>query len=256
MFESLTKYWKNQTERWNNDNIKIHPDDSRLIEASKADKGTDYEIHTELYPEPYVGNLSHPQIVFLYLNPGFSEKDNDVHADPRMASVFENNLNQKLNGTEYPFFWLYPKQDNPGAFYWNRLIDQKNIDNSFLHNLAIARNEHEDETRIWLAQNICDIELFPYHSKKFKAKWTKDKTEPESVKIAREAVIDAIDKNPNTLFVFMRSFSLWIPDEEKAEIIKNKENVIENKSIRNPSLNPKINANCTGRRILDYLERM
>ena len=74
MFESLTKYWKNQTERWNNGNKKIHPDDSWLIEANKADIGTDYEIHTELYPEPYVGNLSHPKIVFLYLNPGYSKR--------------------------------------------------------------------------------------------------------------------------------------------------------------------------------------
>ena len=264
MFESLTKYWKNQTKCWDNGNEKIHPEDSWLIEESKADKGTDYELHTELYPEPYMGNLSNPKIVFLFLNPGYSEKDNDVHADPMMAKAFENNLNQDFKETDYPFCWLSfkdpIKEENPGAFYWNRLIDQKNKDNSFLRNLAIARNEHEDKTRIWLAQNICDIELFPYHSKKFKSKWAKDRTEPESVIIAREAVIDAIDNYPNTLFVFMRSFAKWIPDEEKARIIEKKKNVIINKSVRNPSLNPNLKdvepgVKCTGRQILDFINR-
>ena len=48
-------------------------------------------------------------------------------------------------------------------------------------------------TRKWLAKNICDIELFPYHSKKFKSKWAKAGTELESVHKAREAVINAID---------------------------------------------------------------
>lgn len=256
MFESLTKYWKNQTERWNNGNEKIHPEDSWLIEESKADKGTDFELHTGLYPEPYMGNLSNPKIVFLFLNPGYSEKDNDVHADPRIAGVFENNLNQDFKETDYPFCWLSfkdpIKEENPGAFYWNRLIDQKNRDNSFLRNLAEARKEPEDITRIWLAQNICDIELFPYHSKKFKSKWAKDGTELESVQKAREAVIEAIDNYSDTLFVFMRSFAKWIPKNDRPRILE-KGNVIVNKSVRNPSLNPNLNANCTGRQILDFI---
>ena len=261
MFESLTKYWENQTERWNNGNKKIHLDDSRLIEESKADKGTDYELHTDLYPEPYMGNLSHPKIVFLFLNPGYSENDNAVHADPMMARAFENNLNQDSEETDYPFCWLKhknpSKEDNPGAFYWNRLLNQKNKKNSFLNNLTIARHENEDETRVWLAQNICDIELFPYHSKKFKNEWARDITEPKSVKIARKAVIEAIDNYSDTLFVFMRSFVRWIPEKDRPRMLE-KENVIVNKSVRNPSLNPNIKyddtkVKCTGRRILDFI---
>ena len=58
-----------------------------------------------------------------------------------MRQKLINALNQDFdNNEEYPFCWLdeeykdKPKDENPGAFYWNKLFDQKNKGNSFLEN--------------------------------------------------------------------------------------------------------------------------
>ena len=38
-----------------------------------------YFIHTELLPEPFVGNLTTAAVFLLMLNPGYSPDDHDVH---------------------------------------------------------------------------------------------------------------------------------------------------------------------------------
>ena len=253
MFEELVRYWKDS-------NNHTHPNDSCLIEANERETDENYKLHTDLYAEPYMGSLSKPKIVFLYLNPGYHEADDDIQKDNKIGNTLINVLRQSLNDTEYPFLWLdadykdTPKVKNPGAFYWNRLIDQK-TGTSFLKCLAEAKwNADETETaRKRIANNVCDIELFPYHSIKFDKKWLNTC----SVRMAREAVIKAIYENTDTLFVFMRSFSLWIPEENDRLPISQRENVVINKAVRNPSLNPNLKPKngetCIGRRILDFL---
>lgn len=253
MFEELVSYWKDS-------NNHTHPNDSCLIEANERETDENYKLHMDLYAEPYMGSLSKPKIVFLYLNPGYHEADDDIQKDNKIGNTLINVLRQSLNDTEYPFLWLdkeykdASKEKNPGAFYWNRLIDQK-TGTSFLKCLVEEARWKGDETeaRKRIANNVCDIELFPYHSIKFNKKWLKTC----SVQMARKAVINAIDKNPDTLFVFMRSFSLWIPEESNRLQISQRENVVINKAVRNPSLNPNLKPKngetCIGRRILDFL---
>ena len=254
MFESLIEYWGNREDR-------IHPEDKDLIKTNEREERDAYKLHLDLYPEPYMGNLSNPRIVFLYLNPGFNEKDNQIHNEIKdknyMGKALQNNLDQFFNDAEYPFLWLdekykdSKKEDNPGAFYWNRLINQK-TGTSFLECMSIKMGISEEDTRKWLAKNICDIELFPYHSVKFNKDWCFS----NSVSKAREAVIEAIKQTPNTVFVFMRSFALWLPESERS-ILQGYRNVIVNKSVRNPSLNPALHPKngeiCVGKRIFDFL---
>lgn len=253
MFEELVNYWKESDNH-------IHPEDKDLFQVKGRETNEDYKLHTDLYAEPYMGSLSNPKIVFLYLNPGYHEADDDIQKDNKIGNTLINVLRQSLNDTEYPFLWLdkeykdASKEKNPGAFYWNRLIDQK-TGTSFLKCLVEEARWKGDETeaRKRIANNVCDIELFPYHSIKFNKKWLKTC----SVQMARKAVINAIKANPNTLFVFMRSFSLWIPEESDRLQISQKENVVINKAVRNPSLNPDLSHNngdiCIGERILEFL---
>ena len=253
MFESLVEYWNN-VDCLN----RIQPKDAVFLKANEteADK---FKLHTDLYPEPYMGDLSNPKIVFLFLNPGYQISDDNAHKNNEIGKALRNIIHQDFSVTEYPFFWLdenyrdATNETNPGAYYWNRLVNQK-TGTSFLKSFADARwGKDEEKARKWLAQNICDIELFPYHSKSFNRKWM----DSSSVSEARKAVIEAINKNSDTLFVFMRSFALWIPEEEQRAIIKQKTNVIINKSVRRPSLNPNIKPKngeeCIGKRILDFL---
>lgn len=248
MFEDLVKYWKEAgiSLKEEKDSY-IHPKDEAIKEYENGQQ-IDYPIylHTDLYPEPYNGDLSNPKIVFLYLNPGFNEQDYEVKMIMRQKLI--NALNQDFdNNEEYPFCWLdeeykdKPKDENPGAFYWNKLFDQKNKGNSFLENLAKDEefNRKHVDTRKWLAHHVCDIELFPYHSKTFTGKKAEKLTNIcESSKIAKTAVMDAIDKHKEIMFVFMRSIKLWIPDEKERNRILNSSNVILNPYPQNPTLNP------------------
>ena len=109
-------------------------------------------------------------------------------------------------------------------------------------------SKEDDVARKWIAKNICDIEMFPYHSKKFSLSWAKV---PSSC-MAKSSVIRAIEKNNNTLFVFMRSFKLWIPDEAEQERIKAMDNVFINPCPRNPTLNPCITGG-VGERIMEWI---
>lgn len=260
MFEELIKYWEKANITFCN-NAKtqiIHPcDEGKLRSISN---NNDYELKTDLFPEPYNGNLSDPKIVFLFLNPGFNERDYKVHECPKMREEFKRSLYQEYTKEdEYPFFWLNPeynkvnedktRQDaeNPGAYYWNKLFDQKDKKKSFLHCIANHKNEYETRKRI--AQNICDIEMFPYHSKKFSLSWAGS----QSATIAKKAVIEAINGKSDTLFVFMRSFKLWIPDEAEQERIKAMDNVFINPCPRNPTLNPHITGG-VGKKIMKWIQ--
>ena len=248
MFEDLVKYWKEAgiSLKEEKDSY-IHPKDEAIKEYVNGQQIDDpIYLHTDLYPEPYNGDLSNPKIVFLYLNPGFNEQDYEVKMIMRQKLI--NALNQDFdNNKEYPFCWLdeeykdKPKDENPGAFYWNKLFDQKNKNNSFLENLLYKKEEFNNHvaTRRWLARYVCDIELFPYHSKKFSgAVAEKLSNICESSKKTRTAVLEVIDEHKEIMFVFMRSIKFWIPDEKERNRILNATNVILNPYPQNPTLNP------------------
>lgn len=257
MFKELYDYWK--TDR-NPDGTGIHPCDEDIVNyLHKQPSNNNYRIHDNLFPEPYNGSISNPKIVFLYLNPGYHIKDDEIIKCKRMKNEFKENLNQSFS-TDYPFFWLNPdfknhsKNENPGAYYWNRLFDQKK--HSFLEKLAIDFfDSNKDEARKWLANNVCDIELFPYHSVKFKASWANS----FSAEMARKAVFgeieSAIESSKKVLFVIMRSKNLWIDGCKKIEDIIargcKEKIVIINKSVQNPSLNPNLEL---GKKLLEFIK--
>lgn len=256
MFDCLINYWKNIDLKGNH---LIHESDKDLEEKSNQ-ISEECKLHFELFPEPFNGSLRSPKIVFLYLNPGFNEADNEVK--PLIRKDVITTFSQKyLVDDEYPFFWLNPDYDernkkctnradikiqgNPGAYYWNKLFDQK-TKTSFLEKLAEEHfNKDKGEARKWIANNVCDIELFPYHSEKFHYSFAKCK----SADVARCNVFEEIKRHDDVLFVLMRSRKLWTCElEEREELldkrdfkIDKKGNVIINPCPRNPSLNPEKN---------------
>lgn len=283
MFECLSDYWKSmgsEIEKNTNKDYYIHKQDKEFFNQNENCKDEPYRLHLELFPEPFNGNIKNPKIVFLFLNPGYNGADKNVKEKISIDVIkaFKQNY---TNVDTYPFFWLNPayndlnnqctnwadikEKGNPGAFYWNKLFDQKS-GKSFMRTLydgyqepfcegtriAIANNYRE--AREWIAQNVCDIELFPYHSMKFHYSFSFCR----SSEVARYNVFKEIEKHPEVLFVLMRSRRQWTCGlKEREELLDkrdftiNKEgNVIINPCPRNPSLNPDKNL---GSMIVKYL---
>lgn len=250
MFECLKNYWEiigSEIEKNCNKDKFIQKEDTNIIN-NDCSLEKDYTLHLNLFPEPFNGNLRSPKIVFLFLNPGYNEADEDVKGDitDDVIKAFKQNY---IDDDEYPFFWLNSKKytnkenanradikknGNPGAYYWNKLFDQK-TGKSFMKTLAKEKfNKNDDEARKWVAKNVCDIELFPYHSKKFHHSFVKC----NSAHVARCNVFKEIKEHPEVLFVFMRSVKLWTNGCKEWEDLLKEKNVIINPCPRNPSLNP------------------
>ena len=109
------------------------------------------KIHTEMYPEPFLGNIN-SEIVLLNLNPGFGgEEDLLTHkSNNNFVELLKKNLSQEK--LQYPFIFLDPKTEGtPGYKWWNERL----------------KTLIEKVGREKLAKSILCLEFFPYHSEKF-----------------------------------------------------------------------------------------
>lgn len=105
--------------------------------------------HLSLLPAPYIGCLATADIFVLTLNPGYSQAEYRVEADPTILAGLKQNLDQDFNGSDWLFWYLSPNAaGHPGGrYWWDRLKG---------HSSPVA-----------IGQRLAVIERFPYHSKKF-----------------------------------------------------------------------------------------
>jgi hypothetical protein len=188
--------------------------DRDIIELfNKKNKGKDCMIKSELLPEPYLGKIN-AEIILLNLNPGFSESDKEFHQNNRyFREICRKNLFHK--DFEYSFYLLDPKiSDSPGHKWW---IDEKK---------GRLRKLLEISDSKTIANKICCIEYFPYHSKKFK----KIKEPLPSQKYTFYLVKKAIERKAT--IIIMRSKNLWfdaVPELKNYKtiyILKSPQNVV------------------------------
>ena len=144
-----------------------------------------HQIHGELLPEPYLGN---PQanILLLNLNPGFDERDIAFHQGSDYF-VKTSRANLAHASQAYPFYLLDPHNAaSPGATWWRsklkRLIDRYGV--------------------YKIANEVCVIEYFPYHSEKFGCK-SDIPSQTYGFSLLQEAM------KRNALVIQMRSRRLW-----------------------------------------------
>lgn len=156
-----------------------------LFNATTRDQ-PDYQLHTELMPEPYLGDPVNAPVILLNLNPGYSEEDVEFYADLSRRRACRDNLEHK--SAQYPFFFLHPDfPDCCGTKWWRGKLKQ-----------LIAETSVEQ-----VAQNICCIEYFPYHSRRFKS----GKLTLESQHYSFELVRKAVDARK--IIVMMRARRYW-----------------------------------------------
>lgn len=161
--------------------------DRQIIEDhnnnSKADEN--HKIHTELYPEPFLGNPN-ADVVLLNLNPGFSPDDSRFHlSNEYFIQQATKNL---LHKSDHGFYLLDEKiNEAPGYKWWNRRL----------------KTLIDECGREKVAQNLLCVELLPYHSKRFK-RIPPLKSQEYNFYLISEAI------KRKAIIIIMRSKKLWI----------------------------------------------
>jgi hypothetical protein len=163
----------------------IYEADRPAVDAFNTHASEAHRIHTDVLPEPYLGNKDAP-IVLLNLNPGFQESDLLAYEDPYALDAWRKNiLHEPL---AYPFYFLDPQFSHAGgARWWKQKLKEP---------IQIAGMQA-------VANTIFCIEYFPYHSRKYKPLPSLVASQQYSFDLANQAV------DRNAVIVLMRGKRRW-----------------------------------------------
>lgn len=169
--------------------------DAEIIGHFNRSASRETRVDLSLLPEPFQGNPEAP-VVLLGLNPGLSEEDTGIHADPLFAKRLR--ANHAHESVDYPFYLLHPEVRGPGRNWWDRRLRRV---------LEIVPRER-------LAERLLCIEYFPYHSVRFGAR-LRVPSQEYGFYLARRAV------RRGAVVIIMRSQRLWhaaVPELESYEL--------------------------------------
>jgi hypothetical protein len=146
----------------------VLPQDKELIERFNRAAEDRHRVRLEILPEPYLGSPDAP-VVLLSLNPGFKKWNIKQHRNARFAKLSRANLLHRP--AEYPFYLLDPRIDR--TTYWERKLGR------LIKQLGCAKS---------VARNVLCVELFPYHSKKFRHSRLDMPSQQYSCSLVRRAI--------------------------------------------------------------------
>ena len=162
--------------------------DHELVEKFNTDENRleEHRIHTELLPEPYLGDPFNASVFLLNLNPGYSPDDVKFYDDPKGRQAVLGNLTHEPS--PYPFFMLDPEFENfSGPGWWRERLKY----------LIAATNEEQ------VAKKVCCIEYFPYHTQRFGTGKLELESQWYSFELVRNAIAD------KKIIVVMRAEAFW-----------------------------------------------
>lgn len=170
-----------------------------------------HKIHLELLPDPYLGNPN-AKIMLLNLNPGYSVDDITFHRhDEFFIKTCRDNLLH--NDQQYPFYLLNPQNcRSPGFKWWHKKLKP-----------LIERYDLKK-----VANEICCIEFFPYHSQNYRSIYPPLSSQLYGFHLVREAV------KRGAMIIVMRSQKNWL--EQVPELRSH--NFYTLSSVRNPTISP------------------
>ena len=215
--------WSKASRIWEKnkpDHYVLEEDLPSILNFNKKVMDPQYQIQTQMTPVPFVGDIYNAEVFLLQLNPGADVPPGiDVPSEllyyefhPEFVKDSLQNLRQKK--MEYPFISLNPKHRLSGGFrYWSQ-------------KLRVFLNSPEDYKR--LAQKICIVEFFPYHSSKFKSVWKNQLA--NSQKFSIEIVREALQK---------RKMVIRLRGDWKTHLKEYERQFVEMKNPRNVSLTEK-----------------
>lgn len=162
----------------------ILPEDLAVIKSHKNFIG----LRLDTLPEPLVGGLDNAQVIFLALNPGFT--DSDVEVNMQLPEFIEGCRTNLHNPFTSPFYYFNGGLEATGGYKWW---------SARLKPLIQAGVSLET-----LRDKIMMVEYFPYHSINYKHINAYTPSQLYSFEIVREAA------RRNKTIIIMRSKSLWL----------------------------------------------
>lgn len=152
--------------------VNIHPDDEEALEKY-ADKLTgDYEVQKDLLPFPFFGLPEQAEVLILASNPGYVLKNREEQGEALFRAAFKESLEHH---TIHPY--LDPRfQKTKGYEWWHK-------------RLAAVLSQFQPEEHDELMKKLMCVQLFPYHSKKFKSSVAQHLlTQSYSLKLVSDAI--------------------------------------------------------------------
>lgn len=145
-------------------------------------------IHTEILPQPYLGNVDSAKVICLLLNPGYSEAEGGIELN---CQKFQQALSDNLDCTKPCLVHLNEYYDWTTGGKWLRRI----LKPLLKRGVTYEQLEH----------NFAIIEYFPYHSKTFNVKQGKPL---KSQLYGFDLVKQAIERG--AIILIMRSETRWL----------------------------------------------
>lgn len=173
----------------------------------------DYQIKTNLPPEPFIGDKSAP-IVLLDISPGFSRSDYYFYKEIKGTKIWQKNLKHIKN--EYPFFMLDPHFSNKKSGFdtWTKK----------LRDLIYFYGAKK------ISRSIFCINYFPYHSKKIGPLLNKLPSQKYSFYLVNDSI------NRKAVIILLSGKKHWL--REIPDLVNYKNLFISNVP-RNTSITPK-----------------
>jgi hypothetical protein len=213
--KGLIQFWKSDDL---NEKPFIHPNDLEIIKEhtfsfngfrkyfESVHWNSQTLFHTDLVPVPFAGNLGTAKIYILLLNPGFSpsnyiEEQNSQFKEALMANLFQSDA----ISDSFPFFYLDPRfLWTSGGQYWLKKFK------SYIPLLKEKNNCTELEALSTISKKVAVIELYPYHSSKFRP-YNKFKSLPSRKKVYQfiKGQIVPQAKSGQSLIICTRKAKEW-----------------------------------------------
>lgn len=210
----LLEFWDSHAERG------IHPDDLEHIlrhdailnwtldEAAAHRDSFDQEkelhclIHSNLFPQPFAGDLSRACVFILFGNPGFAITDySDEHEHPTHPEACCRNL----RGEASDLFLLRDASIGTGAYrYWHPRFRR------IISEVSIAAGLCQAQATDLVASSVALIEAVAYHSKRHPGDWAYDLPSAQTAQaFVRDNLLPRAASREVLLFVW-RSESFWL----------------------------------------------
>ena len=161
--------------------------DHKVVLSHNARVENDYKFkYDDVLPEPYLGRPDAP-VMLLNLNPGFKDEDIIFYGQDLVRKLWRKNiLHEEM---EYPFYLLDTSLDPKlgGTKWWRKKLKE-------LITTAGVKI---------VANNICCVEFFPYHSLKYKSLKAIIESQKYSFYLVEQAIQNGV------AIIIMRSEKQW-----------------------------------------------
>ncbi|MBO4746228.1 MAG: hypothetical protein J5613_04140 [Alphaproteobacteria bacterium] len=162
-----TEIVKEDYEILNRHNLLISANRWKQVCNDKTLKGERdaYKLHAELLAEPFDGDIENAKIYIVSINPHagnyLAEYTNNFY-HPVLGPLLEDKIikNRYQQNKDYPFYYLDPKLIATGGGHWWRNQRLQGVIDVLKHDYDITDYEAAE----FIAKNVFDLELCPYHS--------------------------------------------------------------------------------------------